>query len=110
MRRHVRRNGASAVLVGTLMRDMMPKNFGRLYKLKLICFCFGKFSHYILLPYDFCLKNVIGEDLPVPEGLAVVLIGRRAVRGRAFSAEQFLLETAPPLDGLSYKGQGGRVT
>ena len=40
-----------------------------------------------------------------------MLIGRRSlVRGRAFSAEQFLRETAPPLDGLSYKGQGGRVT
>lgn len=43
-------------------------------------------------------------------GLAAVLIGRRSVvRSRAFSAEQFLRETAPPLDGLSYKGQGGRV-
>ena len=45
------------------------------------------------------------------QGLAAVLIGRRSVvRSRAFSAEQFLRETAPPLDGLSYTGQGGRVT
>ncbi len=47
---------------------------------------------------------------PCSQGLALVLLGRRgAVRSRAFSAEQFLRETAPPLDGLSYKGQGGRV-
>lgn len=55
-----------------------------------------------------CMLLVCSQS--TTQGLALVLLGRRgALRGRAFSAEQFLRETAPPLDGLSYKGQGGRV-
>ncbi|CAL1160314.1 unnamed protein product [Cladocopium goreaui] len=57
-----------------------------------------------------CYLPVIIFSVDETKGLAAVLIGRRSVvRSRAFSAEQFLRETAPPLDGLSYKGQGGRV-
>ena len=61
-----------------------------------------------LLFFNFCFWLALHS--PCSQGLALVLLGRRgAVRSRAFSAEQFLRETAPPLDGLSYKGQGGRV-
>eukprot|EP00435_Cladocopium_sp_Y103_P014260 s2763_g3.t1 len=75
-----------------------------------------RFTRLLAFPHSlsgkmFAMRRYAGRNATSAVlGLAAVLIGRRSVvRSRAFSAEQFLRETAPPLDGLSYKGQGGRV-